>query len=1328
MNFEDIITPTSTYENEDGTTFEGVFIDADTIQNLSNGQGHRLEGYDAPEIDSIAQGVLVPGEVGADELTVQTAILANHYGFNKIINKGKDKYNRNVTALEDGGGRNWSEFLIEERLANPDRYTSEKTIDNRMMNTFVDSLNIVGKDSDPAARARLAVANAIKDVEGYQPVFGATAYNEAEFAEGKTLYSRESTNKIGELLAATTDPVEKEKLQKAYFYSKWGKNPFISVGRRRNDRTIDNQSYFQTSTSLTLGLENAVQAFYGVGELVGESAGWDWLKDKSSAGISRSEDSVRGEASVLSSYNDIEGIGDAFSWITNNVTMSLPLMGAVIGGGLVAAPLGLTGVSGMMAAATPSAVLSTGSIWNSMPDGEKSAGLAVLGGYSVGLLDRLGFTGGINGLIGSSAKSAVDRGAMREVLRDINNKVYQELIKPTMADANGVLKKALSPAQAYETLTKSSKAQLVQMADNFGQSASNNLRDLKLVKGSINQIVTSIGREAATETVQTAIEEVASVYGTSAELNPAAFKEALITSAVVGGVFGAGFDIPGIAKQNLDRKDILFKLANNPNLVSDIEQFSRDDMEAARRKDEKNPDRTNDDNISDFTRNKNNAAPGSFKEKAAAGKANRSAENTVGRMARTLKNTPGAPFVAHLLNMVNKIGLRDKDGNRNFSLTRLGGILGGININSGYHHQEYIQKLRGTLVRMMPNPDSVAQTLGTNVRTANKMMRNAVDNYVAKGIEYDGPKAKEINGLLQTYRKGQAEIKNELYRQGVDENLSDGGLDVLTVRPLSQKAIQNDKENFKAGLMTLEGSYGPMTGTLADQYIEQILSSDAQDAALSLNRGFPTASGVLSPYMSKDVLGAYRAEIEGAARLAGNNKYLGQNYSILDAALADIEAEGATKEQVEELAADIQDYLEIANGDYGAWKSPWIKNIQDNLVLLTFLRGMGFSAIASFPEGPLTMLGVPEHIAFKYIKDHAKTSANSILDYMNFLVSGIPGSPIPRKIGNQVAMSQLDALGYQSGNSSAVRQMGVEISGYKQRIAEMYAKAVGLNSITDVTRGMRGSMAADVMSHYADILAMDFESNSNMAREAYKELRDLGVNVGFLVGLHQQLMNDPDATISKEDNIKMQSQAEIASMRFIDQGMVNPLPGQIPKGYKLQKLMMFNQFQGFIANFTSKILPRIMSNIKNGSPGVTAGAVSVSLSMIAAAFLGTMLRDLLKYGEPTPYLDDYDKFRRVLFSSGLLGTGERIWSAIDPLYGPGILNPGKDSTLFSTLGHTVDGVLGEAAAWGVVEDIALASYSAVSGEGEEAVKSGLKVVPLVSSVNQLRNSITDSIF
>ena len=1327
MDFDDIIKPIPT-DNFKGTDdkkgMEGAFIDADTLKNISTGQGYRLKNFDAPEVWSLQEGVFTPGEVGAQELTAQTAILAKHYGFNNLVNTGEDSYNRKVTDLQDDLGRSWSDFVIEERLAGANEYTEKSTIDNRMLNSFVDSLNVIDQTTDPAARARLAVNNAIQGVEGYSPTWGQEASSEAEYAMGEGMYSRESSNNIAELLANESDPAKRQELQEALFYSKWGKNPFTHVGSRKNDRSITNDSYFQTTTSLELGLENAVQAFYGVGELTGESTGWDWLKAKSTAGISRSEDVVSDKADVLSSYNDIEGVGDAFTWVVNNATMSLPLMGAVIAGGVVAAPLGLTGTAGVIAAATPSAVLSTGSIWNSMPDGEKSAGLAVLGGYSVGLLDRLGFTGGIPGLMSSSTKSAVERGALKDVFKELNGKVFNRLV------ADGA-----TPANAAARLANASKSQLVQMSDKFGQMASGQLRDLKLVKGSINRIVTSIGREAATEVVQTAIEEVAAVYGTSAELNPAAFKEALITSAVVGGVFGAGFDMPSIAKQHLDRKSILQDVSNSTKTLSDIESISREDQEAAQAAGK--TDRTNDDNIAEI--NKNGTANGTplnfFEEASKRGRTSREAESTVGRMMRAVKRTPGAPFVAHLTNMIDKIGLRDPNGNRNRTVTMLASLLGGVNINSGAHHQEYIQLLRGRLVDSLPTVDSVAAQLGTNTRTANKLIRNAVDNYISKGREYDGPKAVEVNAVLDRYRDGQAQVKALLREEGMmDEynSLSDGGLDIISVRPLDQDAINSDREGFKKRLMELESDYGKMGSDSADDYINRILSGDGAAAAVELNQTYSASNGALSPYMSRNVISSYRSDLESTARRAGNLKYLGENNSVLSAALAAIKAEGATDAQVDELAADIQDYLEISTGDYGAWKSPWIKSVQDNLILVTFLRGMGFSAIASLPEGPLTQLGVPEHIAFKHVSTHAKTSAKSMLDYMNFLSSNIPGSPIPRHIFDEQGIDQLNKLGYQSGHSSAVKQMGIEIEGWQQKIAETYAKAVGLNNITDTTRAVRASMAADVIRHYADILAVDPAAETNMGREAYKELRSLGVDVGFMVGVHQKAMENPDLRMTPEaeaiEFAKLKSELEMGTLRFIDQAIVNPMPGQIPKGYKHQKFAVFNQFQGFIANFTAKILPRIMKQVVHGSAGVSAGAVSVSMGMVAAAFLGTIMRDMLKYGEPTPYLDDYDKFRRVLFSSGLLGSGERVWSAIDPLYGAGIFQPGQDATLGSTIGNTASGVLGEAAAWGVVEDIAGGAYEGISGEGEKAAKHALKLTPIVGSVNQLRDNIIDSLF
>ena len=55
-------------------------------------------------------------------------------------------------------------------------------------------------------------------------------------------------------------------------------------------------------------------------------------------------------------------------------------------------------------------------------------------------------------------------------------------------------------------------------------------------------------------------------------------------------------------------------------------------------------------------------------------------------------------------------------------------------------------------------------------------------------------------------------------------------------------------------------------------------------------------------------------------------------------------------------------------------------------------------------------------------------------------------------------------------------------------------------------------------------------------------------------------------------------------------------------------------------------------------------------TMVLLGFASQALKDWLKYGEKTPYLDDVEYLQRGVYASGLLGTGERVLSGFFPLY------------------------------------------------------------------------------
>jgi len=1333
MNLDEILQPVETInvgDAEGNNQKSATFIDMDTILDVAKNR-YRLRDINAGEVWSTYSGVAAPAEVGAQELTTQAAILANHFGFNRIQKTGQSDRNREVIDLVNNSGQNLSDYAVEERLVGANRNTSKEVLTNRMLNRFMDEVRLATDPAEAGNRSRSIINEAIREAD-IAPTWAREAVDEEQYAMAKMLYGHNEIAGMAKALEEETDPVKKQRIQDALYEAKSSSNPFVSVENRQNDRSIDNVAYGQFSTSLYLGLENTVQSLYGIADLAGDTSGWDWLEKKGEAGIARSEYDASLEGSVLTSYNEIEDAGDAFTWLTNNVAMSIPFMAAAVGGGLLTAPLGgaaVLGTAGALAVgALPSTILTTGSVWNSMPEGEKSAPIAIAAGFAVGLLDRFGFTGMPKAI---AAGAAVERGSMKDLFTEIQAEVVEALVKEGK----------FTPAAAWTQVQIASRSQIIKMGDDFQKMASDKLRDLKMVKDVVRKIAGATTREATTEVVQTAIEEVAAVAGNSAELDPARFKEALITSAVVGGVFGSTFAMPSVAKQYSDRAAILHDVANSTQVASDLDEFSREDQEQATA--EGKVTRTNEDNLEDIRKfgqevpvagSDSHKQDKSFDDRNKAGSTQRSAEGAFKRAFNAAITRPGGLFKAHFLNMVEKIGLRDADGNRRTLLSRFSSLYSETGINSGESHQEYIQNLRGTLTSILPNAERVAQALGTNLRGANRIIKLAVEA-AANGTEYTGPKADVVKEILAIYEAKQIALKAEFMKLGLVEEADalKGKYDILTNRPLDQKRISKDRTGFKRALEGL--GMGP---AIADAYIARLLSSDATAAAMELNTLYDTSGGTLSPYMNQNVLTSYKDGLSTTAKYAGDRKYLGKdNYLLTNALNKMVRIGEITEKEANELAADLNDYLEIANGEYGAWKSPWIKSVQDNLILMTFLRGMGFSALASWPEVPLTQLGVPQHIAFKHMSDHAKDGVHSFAEYINYMVSLPPGSPIPRKIysksetekklaGGKLGQDILGELGYKGAEGSAVRQQGIEISSWQQTIANHYAKAVGLNNITDYTRGIRASMAADVISYYADVLASDPDAVTNMGREAYSELRELGVNVEFMKNLHNRWKAEPDRGFIDEAEMAMFNQnLEIGTLRFVDQAIVNPLPGRVPKGYKHQKLAIFNQFQGFIANFTARVLPKILKNVTSGSPGVTTNALVTALTMMAAAMFATMLRDEIKYGETTPYLDDWDKFRRVVFASGLLGTGERVLSGISPLYGSRSSLPQGNNPVTQSLSRSIEGALGEAAAYGTVKDIAGSAYEFGFGDNRKGAKQAIKLLPIIGSVNQSHKSILD---
>lgn len=121
---------------------------------------------------------------------------------------------------------------------------------------------------------------------------------------------------------------------------------------------------------------------------------------------------------------------------------------------------------------------------------------------------------------------------------------------------------------------------------------------------------------------------------------------------------------------------------------------------------------------------------------------------------------------------------------------------------------------------------------------------------------------------------------------------------------------------------------------------------------------------------------------------------------------------------------------------------------------------------------------------------------------------------------------------------------------------------------------------------------------------------------------------------------------------------------------------------------------------------------------MAVAGASQWLKDFLKFGGSTPYLNDAQLLQRALQTSGLLGSGERILQLGLPLY------KSRDEGIIGRL-------FGETAGGAPLMRNVLTAGKAIGalGEGntERSVSQATKLIPGVGPITPIRNVINNFI-
>ena len=163
---------------------------------------------------------------------------------------------------------------------------------------------------------------------------------------------------------------------------------------------------------------------------------------------------------------------------------------------------------------------------------------------------------------------------------------------------------------------------------------------------------------------------------------------------------------------------------------------------------------------------------------------------------------------------------------------------------------------------------------------------------------------------------------------------------------------------------------------------------------------------------------------------------------------------------------------------------------------------------------------------------------------------------------------------------------------------------------------------------------------------------------------------------------------ETAVYKFVNERIQNPQASNRPLLFQDPHYQMLTQFNGFISTFTAVVLPKLYRDyLVKGTPRVKYETAGFVLLMMALGGASQYLKDLLKYGQPSPYLDDFEYIQRAIYSSGVIGNYERLVEmtpaalyeersdgAIDFLFNTMVGEAGPTARNVGTLGKVIEGI------------------------------------------------------
>jgi hypothetical protein len=994
-----------------------------------------------------------------------------------------------------------------------------------------------------------------------------------------------------------------------------------------------------------------------------------------------------------------------------NAAVSIPYMANTVGATLLAGPtFGLSMLS-------PSAVY-TGQTWNEMEGDNKNAAIAIASGVTQAILDKIG----LQGLVGGSILKSSTRNAI----------------------IDKIMKTGVSKSVAQQTLSKMTRLEVANFIGSAAKTAAAQLTSRNVLKALLAQSAKGFVSEATTEAAQELTGYMAAVAGSDKVFDAVQLESRIMNAFIAGGTMGSTFAIPGVAYDAGAWADVAVRQAPaEAKRLSFAGKWAAD--EKKRTGSVNSVQQNNSDAKADI--NKRVMPTASFSEKAEAGTAAKKGRSVFDKVKDAWESTPV------LWRGSTRMIFTEKLQNASRAMRKLADGFG-ANLQRIYSGSNFENRKKHILTQYrnsVSTPAEYAKKAGFK-----SLNQGELSNIIYTFGRWAGSKKltlKDWNKLpadlqphrawLADYYQETSQLSDKLYTDQIAAgatNLNRLENYLLRYKSFNKGAIEKDKNGFIAALEK-DYNFSNLDATeLTNNILNQELLIGETDAFTVGKGKFIPASHKkrtlnlaenknFNAYMETDAFTNISNASKSASRYITYQEFLGNNNEVINELLNQAMEEGVPAAEVNRVAAELQDYLDAESGNYKRLDNETIAKVQKHLGLWTTIAGLPLATVSSFVELAITMQALtPKQISTTIMK-----ASKEMAEAMWSTIKNPTLSSTEKQLEKEQRQSNIKRLGFFDWDVGAAQTTGATENTHASRhLLDKYFKIIGLQQWTDYTRSIRASIADDFIMSKVNAISNQRQMNkqvgpftsatasqidneglyTNAIQEAEEQLRNLGINVDRIIE-----MNDQVAPWSATQQAEFDAMMLEAEFNFVNQAIALPGTANRPLYYQNQHLALFTQFQGFIATFTANQIPRMWGEyVSRGTPAMKYNAFAVMSTMIMLGFVSQYLKDLIKYGKPSPYLDDVEKFQRAMGSSGLMGTGERVVNLVFPIYESSSDNAAE--WFFKTAS-------GEAAALSNVSRAAGGIGKIVEGKTDKGIYDLLKTAPFIGPFNQFNRSIAE---